>query len=62
MKIYLDNCCLNRPFDDQSNLRVRLESEAVNHGHGDYVQDRQEWQKEYSVDNALKAMQSARKD
>lgn len=29
MKIYLDNCCLNRPFDDQSNLRTRLESEAI---------------------------------
>jgi hypothetical protein len=28
MKIYLDNCCLNRPFDDQSQLRIRLESEA----------------------------------
>lgn len=29
MKIYLDNCCLNRPFDDQSYPRIRLESEAV---------------------------------
>ena len=29
MKIYLDNCCLNRPFDDQTNLRIRLESEAI---------------------------------
>ncbi len=28
MKIYLDNCCLNRPFDDQSQLRIKLESEA----------------------------------
>jgi len=28
MKIYLDNCCFNRPFDDQSHLRIRLESEA----------------------------------
>lgn len=28
MKIYLDVCCFNRPFDDQSQLRVRLESEA----------------------------------
>jgi predicted nucleic acid-binding protein len=28
MKIYLDNCCFNRPFDDQSNIMVRLESEA----------------------------------
>ena len=28
MKIYLDNCCFNRPFDDQGQIRVRLESEA----------------------------------
>lgn len=29
MKIYLDNCCLNRPFDDLSQDRVYLEAEAV---------------------------------
>ena len=29
MKIYLDVCCLNRPFDDHAKDRVRLESEAV---------------------------------
>ncbi|MFQ5400239.1 MAG: type II toxin-antitoxin system VapC family toxin [Anaerolineae bacterium] len=29
MKIYLDVCCLNRPFDDQSQERIRLEAEAV---------------------------------
>jgi predicted nucleic acid-binding protein len=28
-KVYLDACCLNRPFDDQSQDRVRLEAEAV---------------------------------
>ena len=28
MKIYLDNCCFNRPFDDQSQLWIKLESEA----------------------------------
>jgi predicted nucleic acid-binding protein len=28
MKVYLDNCCFNRPFDDQSHLRIRLEAEA----------------------------------
>jgi predicted nucleic acid-binding protein len=28
MRIYLDNCCFNRPFDDQSPIRNRLESEA----------------------------------
>ena len=28
MKIYLDNCCFNRPFDNQSNITIRLETEA----------------------------------
>jgi predicted nucleic acid-binding protein len=29
MKLYLDACCLNRPFDDQLQTRGRLEAEAV---------------------------------
>jgi hypothetical protein len=29
MLIYLDMCGLKRPFDDQSQPRIRLESEAV---------------------------------
>jgi predicted nucleic acid-binding protein len=29
MKIYFDVCCLNRPFDNQSQDRIRLETEAV---------------------------------
>jgi len=28
MKVYLDNCCFNRPFDDQSQIRIRIEAEA----------------------------------
>ncbi len=28
MKIYLDNCCFNRPFDDQTQIRIRIETEA----------------------------------
>ncbi|RKX66997.1 MAG: hypothetical protein DRP41_01400, partial [Thermodesulfobacteriota bacterium] len=28
--IYLDVCALCRPFDDQSFLRIRMETEAVN--------------------------------
>lgn len=27
MIIYLDNCCYNRPFDDQTQERIHLESE-----------------------------------
>ena len=28
MLIYLDNCCFNRPFDDQLQINIRLETEA----------------------------------
>lgn len=29
MKIYLDTCTVCRPFDDQTQLRIRLETEAI---------------------------------
>jgi predicted nucleic acid-binding protein len=29
IRIYLDNCVINRPFDDQSQERIRLETEAI---------------------------------
>lgn len=29
MRIYLDMCCLKRPFDDQTQARIRLETEAI---------------------------------
>ena len=29
MKVYFDVCCLNRPFDDQSQDKIRLEAEAI---------------------------------
>ena len=28
LKVYLDNCCFNRPYDDQNNLLIFLETEA----------------------------------
>ena len=28
IKVYLDNCCYNRPFDEQSQDLIRLETEA----------------------------------
>ncbi|MCB1144121.1 MAG: PIN domain-containing protein [Leptospiraceae bacterium] len=28
MKIYLDNCSFNRPYDDQSQIKIFLESQA----------------------------------
>ncbi len=29
MKIYMDVCCLNRPFDDQTQDKIRIESDAI---------------------------------
>jgi len=28
MRVYLDNCCYNRPFDDQNQIRIHLEAQA----------------------------------
>lgn len=28
MKVYLDNCCYNRPYDDQTQIRISLETQA----------------------------------
>ena len=40
MKVYLDNCSYNRPFDDQSQMRIYLETQSklyiqqlINFGH-----------------------------
>jgi len=40
MKVYLDNCSYNRPFDDQSQMRIYLETQSklfiqqlINSGH-----------------------------
>lgn len=29
MRIYLDMCCLQRPMDDQTHLRIHIEAEAI---------------------------------
>jgi len=31
LKLYLDNCCFNRPYDDQQQIRIHLESLAKLH-------------------------------
>ena len=31
MRVYLDNCCLNRPFDEQVSVVIRLETDAKLH-------------------------------
>lgn len=29
MRLYLDMCCLQRPMDDQTHIRIHMESEAI---------------------------------
>jgi len=43
MKLYLDNCCFNRPFDDQKSIKIKLEAEAKL-----FVQERVK-QKEFEI-------------
>ena len=31
MRVYLDNCCYNRPYDDQTQIRISLEAQAKIH-------------------------------
>lgn len=31
MLLYLDNCCFNRPYDDQSHTQIFLETQAKLH-------------------------------
>ena len=31
MRVYLDMCCYNRPYDDQSQLRVAMEAQSKLH-------------------------------
>lgn len=31
MRVYLDMCCYNRPYDDQSPIKVSLETQAKLH-------------------------------
>lgn len=31
MRVYLDMCCYNRPYDDQSQLKVAMEAQSKLH-------------------------------
>jgi hypothetical protein len=50
MRVYLDVCCLNRPFDDQTQARIHLESEAVLIALGRLTSGDWEWVSSEAVD------------
>ena len=43
MKIYLDTCCLSRQFNDQAQIRIRRETEAVEEIFDAFIDDRWTW-------------------
>ena len=50
LRIYLDNCCYNRPYDDQSQLRISLETQAKLYIQGLIVSDHFELASSYMLD------------
>ena len=50
LRIYLDNCCFNRPYDDQSQLRISLETQAKLYIQGLIVSDQFELTSSYMLD------------
>lgn len=50
LRIYLDNCCFNRPYDDQSQLRISLETQAKLHIQSLIVSDQFELTSSYMLD------------
>jgi len=52
MKLYLDSCCYNRPYDDQTQEKIHMEGEALGpvgmvrfmqqyeNGYGDYTNEK----------------------
>ncbi len=56
MRIYLDNCCYNRPYDDQTSISISLETQAklviqemIRYGKHELVSS---YMLEYEVDNS----------
>jgi len=50
IRLYLDNCCFNRPYDDQSILKNYLESEAKIHIQEEILQKNHELAWSYMMD------------
>ena len=63
LKIYLDNCCLNRPFDDQLPLTVRMEAESVLFIQDQIKQERIElvWSSILDLENEANPFESRKK-
>lgn len=42
VRVYLDNCCFNRPYDDQSQFKIHLETQAKLNIQSEIIQGKHE--------------------
>ncbi len=61
MRIYLDTCSYNRPYDDQSQIRIRLETQAKLHIQDSIRQGKLELVTSYVLEYENDANRSAQK-
>lgn len=63
LRVYLDNCCYNRPYDDQRQMRIHLEAEAKLYIQQMIVEGRVELATSFALDYERDMQQSiARKE
>lgn len=62
MRIYLDNCCYNRPYDDQTQTRISLEAQAKLHIQEQIRENKFELASSYmlSYENSLNRVETKR--
>jgi hypothetical protein len=54
VKIYMDNCCLNRPFDDLTQDRVYSLRQLDGGGRGNYTEERDKLLAGITLDDIIK--------
>ena len=59
MRIYLDTCCIQRPLDNKTQIRIILEAEAV--GYGNYLVEREELFGHLTLDEIVEDIKRQRK-
>ena len=46
LRLYLDNCCYNRPYDEQTQFKILMETRAKLHIQAENL-DYTQWQRDY---------------
>lgn len=61
LKIYLDNCCYNRPFDDLTQEKISLEAKAIETILGKHIKKELEIHKSMAIDFEISKIRDSNK-